>query len=145
MKSHIKLPLTDRERTRLRKHQLKIAEITKYAPDELEVIMDVSPERASTLWALAEFQQIPSVGIKFAEDLVFLGFSGIDELKDKDGATLTDMYEKKKAVYFAQSKDLSKRWWDFTAARKKFRSLHGYPEDRPSLCWYDIAQKSNED
>jgi hypothetical protein len=44
---------------------------------------------------LAEFQIVQSVGIKFSEDLIFLGYYSLNELKGKDGAILTDEYEKK--------------------------------------------------
>jgi hypothetical protein len=114
-----------------------------------------SEQRARKLYALADFQQIPSIGIKFAEDLMFLGYYSINALRNKDGAQLTDAYEKKKgyqtdpcvedqfrlAVYYAQTKDSSKQWWDFTAARKAYRTAQGYPADRPSTHWTEIYTK----
>lgn len=144
-KKNIKLPVTDSERKNLRKHKVKISEIINYSLDELEMILEVGTYRAKELRALAEFQTIPSIGIKFAEDLVFLGFFSIDELKDKDGAELMDLYELKKGfwidscvedqfrlvVYFAKTGDYSKNWWDFTTERKKYRAEFGYPETRP--------------
>ena len=150
----IKLPLTKEERNHLRKNKIKIADITDFAPDELEVILNVSPDRAKELYALADFQSIPSVGIKFAEDLVFLGYYSIDELKGKDGAELTNAYERKKGywtdpcvedqfrlvVHFAHYRDYSKRWWSFTEERKRYRSENGYPGNRPSTCWFDLPE-----
>ncbi len=97
-KSNIKLPLTDIEKANLRKHKIKIANILDFAPDEIEVLLNASIERAKEIHALAEFQTVPSVGIKFAEDLVFLGYYSLNELKHKDGAKLTNEYELKKVI-----------------------------------------------
>jgi hypothetical protein len=151
-KKNLKLPLTDAEKARLRMHKIKMADIHDFAVDELEVLLQASPERAKEIYALAEFQTVPSVGIKFAEDLVFLGYYSLDELKDQDGAKLTDDYELKKGfwtdpcvedqfrliVHYANTADRNKTWWDFTAARKKFRAENGYPESRPQQAWFEI-------
>ncbi len=150
-KTKIKLPLTDAEKVRLRMHKIKMANILDFAVDELEVLLQASPERAKEIYALAEFQTVPSVGIKFAEDLVFLGYFSLSELKDQDGAKLTDAYELKKGfwtdpcvedqfrliVYTAKTNDTKKTWWDFTAERKKFRAENGYPESRPQKAWFE--------
>lgn len=154
-KTNIKLNLSPAERKKLRAHKVRINEIPNYAVDELEVLLDVPSERAKEIYALADFQQIPSIGIKFAEDLIFLGYYSIEELKGRDGATLTEDYERKKgywidscvedqfrlAVHFANTQDYSKNWWDFTEARKKHRQEHGYPADRPKKSWYDLYKK----
>ena len=95
-KSSIKLNLTDTERQYLRRNRIKIAEIGNYAIDELEEILQVPRQRAKELYALADFQRIPSIGIRFAEDLVFMGYYSVEELQDKDGAALRDAYEQKK-------------------------------------------------
>ncbi|MDO8967404.1 helix-hairpin-helix domain-containing protein [Algoriphagus sp.] len=158
-KTNIKLPLTATEKTRLRKHKIKIANILDFAKDELEVLLQASTERAKEIYALAEFQTVPSVGIKFAEDLVFLGYYSLSELKDKDGAKLTDEYELKKGywtdpcvedqfrliVYAAKTNDQKKTWWDFTAERKKFRAENGYPESRPQKAWFEILGYGGKD
>lgn len=150
-KSNIKLPLTDIERANLRKNKIKIANILDFASDELEVLLNASAERANEIHALAEFQTVPSVGIKFAEDLVFLGFYSLNELKQKDGAKLTDEYEQKKGywidpciedqfrlvVNFANTNDSKKNWWDFTEERKIFRIENGYPSNRPQKAWFE--------
>ncbi len=91
-KTNIKLPLTGVEKAALRKNKIKIANVLDFAIDELEVLLNATPERAKEIYALAEFQTVPSVGIKFAEDLVFLGYYSLNELKNKDGAKLTDDY-----------------------------------------------------
>lgn len=149
-KTSIKLPFTNTERTFLKKNKIKIADIVNYAADELEVLLHAKPKRVKELLALAEFQTVPSIGIRFAEDLVFLGYYSIDELKNKDGAKLTDAYEKKRGywidpcvedqfrlvVHFAKTKDKSKNWWDFTSERKKFRIENGYPKNRPKKAWH---------
>ena len=152
----MKLPLTEIERKKLRKHKIKIAELPFVASDDLQVILQVSESRAKELIALADFQRIPSVGIKFAEDLVFMGYHSIKELKGKNGALLREEFERKKnyridscvedqfrlAVYFAETNDYSKNWWDFTTERKKYRAEHGYPSDRPTINWYEVLQES---
>jgi Pathogenicity locus len=160
-KTNIKLPLTNLEKANLRKHKIKIANILDFATDELEVLLNAATERAKEIYALAEFQTVPSVGIKFAEDLVFLGYYSLDELKQKDGAKLTDEYELKKGywvdpcvedqfrliVNFANTNDMKKTWWNFTEERKKFRTENGYPKSRPQKAWFEILgfqQKDNK-
>lgn len=150
-KTNIKLPLTDVEKSKLRKNKIKIANLLDFAADELQVLLNTTTERAREIYALAEFQTVPSIGIKFAQDIVFLGYYSLNELKDKDGAKLTDEYERKKGywtdpcvedqfrliVYFANTKDTKKTWWDFTAERKKFRLENGYPNSRPQKAWFE--------
>ncbi|MES2133420.1 MAG: helix-hairpin-helix domain-containing protein [Bacteroidota bacterium] len=155
-KKNIKLPLTSTEKTHLRKHKIKIADVLNYASDELEILLNTTSERAKEIHALAQFQTIPSIGIKFAEDLVFLGYHSLNELKSKNGAILTDEYEEKKGyridpcvedqfrlvVHYAKTKDLTKNWWDFTEERKQYRLKHGYPATRPGNAWHQtIAYK----
>lgn len=151
-KTTIKLNVTDEERKRLRQEKVKLAEVAVYSVDELKEMLQVPTERAKELHALAEFQQIPSVGIKFAEDLVFLGYYSLEELKGKDGAKLREDYEQKKgfridscvedqfrlAVYVADTYDFSKKWWDFTGERKAYRAECGYPKDRPVKEWHEV-------
>jgi hypothetical protein len=140
-----KLELSDSERSDLRKNKVKKAAILNYTSDELEVLLNVSEVRALEIYALVDFQRIPSIGIELAKDLVFLGYHNIVELKEESGAVLTDQYEIKKGyktdpcvedqfrlvVDFAENEDYSKKWWDFTKVRKKFRDEFGYPKDRP--------------
>ncbi len=144
-KSNIKLPLSDEEKAKLKNKKIKMADLLNYAVDEIEAILDLTAQRAKEINALAEFQSIPSIGIKFAEDLVFLGYYSIKELIKKDGAKLLDEYEYKKGyqvdpcvedqfrlvVNFANTNDVKKTWWDFTEERKKFRNENGYPINRP--------------
>lgn len=158
-KTNIKLPLTDLEKANLRKNKIKIADILDFATDELEVLLNTTTERAKEIYALAEFQTVPSIGIKFAEDLVFLGYYSLNELKNKDGAKLTDEYELKKGfwidpcvedqfrlvVNFANTHDIKRTWWDFTEERKKFRIENGYPKNRPQKSWVEILGYAQKD
>ena len=152
---HIRLALSGEEKAGLRKHKVKIADIPNFTVDALMEMMGVTPARAKLIFALADFQSIPSVGIKFAEDLVFLGYYSVASLSGKEGSQLLDEFERKKgyrtdpcvedqfrlAVHFANTKDYSKNWWDFTAVRKAYRAREGYPESRPAINWYDVAQR----
>jgi len=158
-KANIKLPLTDIEKANLRKHKIKMANILDFATDELEALLNSTTERAKEIYALAEFQTVPSVGIKFAEDLVFLGYYSLSELKSKNGATLTDEFELKKGywtdpcvedqfrlvVNFANTNDSKKTWWDFTEERKKFRIENGYPKSRPQKAWFETSEYKSKD
>lgn len=153
----MKLNLSQEERQQLRKKKVKQASLLDYNVEELQALLQGTTTRAKELHALIEFQQISSVGIKFAQDLIFLGYYSLAELKGKDGAELTNAYEQKKgyqtdpcvedqfrlAVYVAQSDDFSKNWWNFTAERKAFRSVSGYPNSRPSTHWTAIYQEKN--
>lgn len=148
-KTNIKLELTDSERVNLRKNKIKISELADHAPEEIAVLLNIPEERAKELYALADFQRIPSIGIEFAKDLLFLGYYCIEQLSGKSGSELLDQFEKKKefrtdpcvedqfrlAVYFAINEDYSKTWWDFTSDRKKYREKFGYPNDRPEKIW----------
>ena len=151
-KSTLKLTLTPTEKKNLRKNKSKIANIPNYTIAELGTIIEVSPARAKEIRALAIFQQIPSIGIKFAEDLVFLGYYTLAALADKNGAKLVEEYERKKGywidscvedqfrlvVYYAKTRDSNKNWWDFTSERKKYRLENGYPTDRPTIPWHEV-------
>jgi hypothetical protein len=148
-----KLNITNAERTNLRKAKIKISALLDFSPDELEVILEASSARVKELFALAEFQQVPSVGVKFAEDLIFLGYFSLAELADKDGGKLLEEYEKKKGfwvdpcvedqfrliVAFAKSPEPKRNWWDFTRIRKAYRIVHGYPADRPTTPWHEVV------
>lgn len=161
-KANIKLPLTYMEKASLRKHKIKIAHILEFVADELEVLLNSTSERAKEIYALAEFQTVPSIGIKFAEDLVFLGYFSLNELKEKDGAKLTDEYEQRLGywvdpcvedqfrliVNFANTNDTTKTWWNFTKERKKYRLENGYPKSRPKGAWFEtlgFEQKDKKD
>lgn len=151
-RSNIKLNLTEAERQNLRRNKVKIAGIVDLSLDELCDILQVSKERAREIYALADFQRIPSIGIKLAEDLISIGYFSVQDIKGKDGAQLTHEYELKKGyridscvedqfrlvVYFAETNDSRKQWWDFTEERKQYRAAYGYPADRPTANWHEV-------
>ena len=155
-KSTIKLPLTPAEKTRLRQRKIRIGDLLEFAVDEIAGILEVPMTRARELRALAEFQEIPSVGIKFAEDLVFLGYYSVRELAEKDGATLIEEFELKKGYWLdpcvedqfrlvahvAKHHDHSKQWWHFTPVRKAYRAAHGYPASRPTRAWHEVPAEN---
>jgi hypothetical protein len=144
-KTTFKLTLTKPEKQSLRANKVKTADLLNFAVDELAVLLNVCFERAREVHALAEFQTIPSIGIKFAEDLIFLGFYSISELKGMNGSHLLENYEFKKGfstdpcvedqfrlvVHYANTNDATKNWWDFTRERKAYRLENGYPAKRP--------------
>ena len=152
-KKNIKFELSSDERSRLKACKLKICDIQNYAADELSVLLNISLSRSREIFALAEFQKISSIGIRFAQDLIFMGYYSIDELKGKNGAKLTEEFEILKGywidpcvedqfrlvVYYAESGDNNRNWWDFTNERKKYRLENGYPPDRPKTSWHEIA------
>ena len=135
----------------MRKNKVRINDLPNYALDEIEVMLGISFERAREINALTTFQKIPSIGIKFAKDLISMGYHSIEELRGKDGAELSEEFEIQKGywidpcvedqfrlvVYYAETHDNSKNWWDFSDARKKFRCKNGYSTQRPKRSWYD--------
>jgi len=144
-KKKIDLELTTEEKLLLKQKGITQKALTNYAIDEIIAVLNSSQQRAKTLQALYEFQQIPSIGIRFAHDLIFMGYYSLAELKDKHGHELLNDYEKKTGyridpcledqfrlvVYHANDPNSKKQWWDFTAERKAYRSKYGYPIDRP--------------
>lgn len=151
-KKNIDLELSDSERRLLRKHGIRKSDVHRHAADDLAVLLRVPLTRAQRIRALADFQRIPSIGVELAKDLVYLGYTSLDELDGTSGAELTDEYERRKGyrtdpcvedqfrlvVDFARNGDSTKRWWDFTAERKDYRARVGYPEDRPEVNWTDV-------
>ena len=157
--SKIKLDLMPIEQGKLKTHKIKIGDILKYSVDELCILLNIPMIRAMEIHALVEFQSIPSIGIKFANDLISLGYYSLEELKDKDGAKLIEDLELLKGVWidpcaedqcrlvvhYANYRDDSKKWWDFTEERKKYRTKNGYPENRPKKSWFDpVKNKFSE-
>ncbi len=144
-RKNINLELTPDEKLLLKQQGITQKALMDYAIDEIIHVLNSSPSRAKNLQALYEFQQIPSIGIHFAHDLIFLGYHTLTELKDKQGPELLDNYEKKLGskvdpcvedqfrlvVHYANNPNSKKQWWDFTAERKAYRAQYGYPVDRP--------------
>lgn len=145
------LEITPEEMKKLRALKIKKSELHHHSADELQQWLAVSKQRAKELYALSEFQSVPSVGIRFACDLIGMGFYSMNELKKKDGAKLTDQYERQQGVWidscvedqfrlvvhYANHADSKLNWWNFTAQRKAFRAAKGYPPNRPTKPWYE--------
>ncbi|NEW81159.1 MAG: Pathogenicity locus [Mariniphaga sp.] len=158
-KTNIKLDLSHNEQKRLRTNKIKYSRITEYLVDDLSMLLNVPPTRAKEIYALAEFQLIPSIGIKFAQDLISLGYYSLDELKEKDGAKLIEDLELsagtwidpcvedqcRLAVDYANNRDNCKKWWDFTDERKKYRLENGYPANRPQKAWFELEKYRNKE
>lgn len=144
-KKKVNLELTAEEKTLLKQKGITQKVLMDYAIDEIIHVLEAPSQRAKTLQALYEFQQIPSIGIRFAHDLIFMGYYMLAELKDKQGHELLDQYEMKLGsrvdpcvedqfrlvVHYANNRDSKKQWWDFTNERKAYRTKFGYPATRP--------------
>ena len=152
MSSNPKLPLTQSEKTKLRKAKVKISEVHTLSIDQLIEIMDTSLERAKIIKGLAEFQNAPSIGYKLAEKLVYkLNINSLNAIKDKNGAALFDELEQRLNVWtdscvedqircviqYANDSTSKRQWFDFTNERKQYREKMGYPETRPKTAWYE--------
>ena len=155
VKKNVGLNLLPYEQNRLKVYKIRIRDIINYTAEELSSLLSISKSRAMELRALIEFQSIPSIGIKFAEDLVSLGYYSLEELKDKEGAKLVEDLELSKGtwidpcvedqcrmvVHYAKYKDNSKKWWDFTEERKKHRKENGYSAHRPKKAWFEALKE----
>ncbi|MFT6809877.1 MAG: ABC-type uncharacterized transport system substrate-binding protein [Saprospiraceae bacterium] len=64
LNNNLKLNLTEIEKSKLRKHKVKIREVPALSVNEIERLLEVITQRAREIFALAEFQSIPSIGIK---------------------------------------------------------------------------------
>ncbi len=146
------LEISPEEMKKLRALKIKKSELHHHSADELQQWLFVSKQRAKELYALSEFQSVPSVGIRFASDLIGMGYYSMNELKKKDGAKLTDQYEQQQGVWvdscvedqfrlvvhYANHADSKLNWWNFTPERKAFRAEKGYPANRPTKPWYKL-------
>ncbi|KYD05482.1 Pathogenicity locus [Heyndrickxia sporothermodurans] len=147
-----KLMLTEVEREALRKNKIRLHEIADIDVGVLHDLLGGTLERAKELKASAEFQMIPSIGPKFSEDLMKIGFFSLDELKGNDGAELVDRMEQfygvwldpcvedqcRLVVHYAEQPSSTKQWWDFTEERKQYRAKYGYPSNRPAKSWNEV-------
>ena len=153
-KQNVSLNLSLQEKQRLRSKKVAQKALLTLAIDEIETLLEVSWDRAQEIHALAAFQTVPTIGIKFAEDLIFLGYYSLEALADKDAAELLNAFEAKKGywtdpcvedqfrlvVHYAKHQDSTKKWWDFTAERKKYRQEVGYPLTRPKMPWHEVPE-----
>ncbi|MFJ7734471.1 helix-hairpin-helix domain-containing protein [Lysinibacillus sp. NPDC097231] len=159
MSSNPTLPLTQNEKTKLRKSKVKISKVHTFSIDKLVQMMDISVEKARIIKGLAEFQNVPSIGYKLAEKLVYkLNIYSLNEIKDKNGADLFDELEQRLNVWtdscvedqihcvinYANDSNSSLQWFDFTNERKNYREKVGYPETRPKTAWYEGEKNENK-
>jgi AraC-like DNA-binding protein len=142
------------EKRKLRAEGIKLNDIHHHPIRSLKAILNVSEIRAMELKALSEFQSIPSIGSKFAHDLIQLGFYSLNDLKGKDPAKLFNKLELlagawidpcvedqfRLVVHYADHPGHPVNWWDFTQERKKFRQDKGYPSTRPTKPWFELEQ-----
>jgi len=147
-----KLDLSSEEKQQLKKNGIKMSRLAEFAADEICVLLNTGKQRANEILAMITFQGIPSIGPKFAQDLISLGYYAINELVDKDGPMLFNELERKQgfwtdpcvedqfwlAVHFANHPGSKKNWWDFTAERKAYRAKYGYPAERPETAWHEL-------
>nr|WP_317171851.1 helix-hairpin-helix domain-containing protein [Spirosoma validum] len=75
------LAVTPAEVKKLRALKIKKSELHLHKIEVLQKLLDTSRIRAMELFALSEFQCLPSVGIRFAHDLIWMGYYSLDELK----------------------------------------------------------------
>lgn len=136
-----KLPLTAWEKEQLKAHKIKTSELRLIPFQDLGHVLGGSENRARELIASAEFQSIPSIGPKFAEDIIGLGYYSLAELREQSGASLFEQLEKQHGITidpcvedqfwlvvdYANHPDSGKQWWDFTEERKRYREQYGYP------------------
>jgi len=150
----IKLNLSSPEKSHLKKVGIKLSELGNYAIDELGTLLGVSDQRAKIIGAHLMFQSLPSIGPKFAQDLIDMGYYNLEQLKHKDGAELLNEHERfvgyqtdpcvedqfRLVVHYASHPGIIKQWWDFTPERKAFRAKYGYPVDRPGSLWFNAEK-----
>jgi len=149
-----RLDILSTEKRKLRANKVKLSEIHLHSTENLRAMLGISKIRAMELRALSEFQTIPSIGIRFAMDLISLGYYSIQELKGKDPAKLVHRLECqlgawidpcvedqiRLCIHYAQHFDKRVNWWDFTKERKAYRQQYGYPASRPKTPWHQLEQ-----
>lgn len=146
------MPLTQEEKSLLRKWKIKKSDIHKFEVQDIINILNVSKDRAEILKGLATFQQIPSIGYELAYKIVHhLGYHSLEQLKDKQWAEVVNCLELKMGcwtdpcvedqiiciIHYANHPDSEKQWFNFTNERKVYRQQNGYPKSRPKLAWYE--------
>lgn len=155
-KSSPKLPLTCEERLNLRRCKVKLNEIAHMDTSHLSECLQSSFERAKYLRALAQFQAIPSIGPKLAQWVTEMGYYSVEEIKNEEGADLTNRLEEyfgywedpcvedslRCMVHHANHPGSEKSWWHFTDERKQYREKNGYPDTRPTTPWYEKKVKN---
>jgi hypothetical protein len=147
-----KLPLTPKEKVQLKACKINLKEISSMDISQLSKCLHTSFERANYLRGLAQFQLIPSIGLKVAQRVIDLGYYSLKEIKNEDGADLINRLEEyygywedpcvedslRCIVHYANYPNSEKSWFDFTEERKRYRQEYGYPIERPQLAWYEV-------
>lgn len=142
------------EKKKLRANGIKVKEMHHHSVAELQALLGVSKIRAMELYALSEFQSLPSIGIRFAHDMISMGYYSLRDVKKLDGASLTDQFERhlgawadpcqedqfRLIIHYAHHPTVHRNWWDFTAERKAFREKQGYPANRPTQPWFELPR-----
>lgn len=138
------------EKKILRAGKIRLKEIHHVSLEDLQKLLNTSRIRAMELRALSEFQSIPSIGVRFAHDLISLGLYSLADVKGKDPARLLDRLEQqlgvwvdpcvedqfRLVVHYANHPGSPANWWDFTNERKAYRQQYGYPPSRPKKAWH---------
>ena len=99
MKKTIIYQLTSAEKQLLKTKRISQKLLQEYAPDEIAALLEASPPRARELYALAEFQSIPSLGINFANELISQGYYSLEQLKGKSAVALFNAFERHCGAY----------------------------------------------
>ena len=94
-----RLSLSPIEKEKLKKNKLAISRLCEFTADEISVLLNCAQSRADYLVASVTFQSIPSIGPKFADDLISLGYYSLDSLLEKDGPTLFNELEQKQGFW----------------------------------------------
>ena len=149
-----RLSLTPLEKRMLRSKGITLNKFADRSVAELKEALSSSKVRAMEVKALAEFESLPSIGPRFAHDLMSLGFYSLKELRTKDPAKLYNKLEKsigawidpcvedqfRLVVAYAKNSNIKKNWWDFTAERKSYRDKSGYAPGRPKKPWHELEK-----
>ena len=154
MKTSIQLNLTPKEKQALKLKKVALKHLISYAPDEVAGLLNADENRAREIYALMEFQSIPSLGYNFATELISQGYYSLEQLRGRDAVALFEAYEQhcgawadpcvedsyRLLVHYIEHPDTSKRWWHFTAERKAYREKNGFKAERPQKAWYELPK-----
>ena len=154
MNNNDRLAITTAEKKLLKSNGISVQDIPNCSIKVLKEILNSSEIRAMEIKAQTEFESLPSIGKKFAHDLITLGYYSLAELKNKNPVKLYNQFEKmvgawadpcledqfRLVVHYANNPGSTKNWWDFTPERKQYRELYGYAADRPKKPWYQLEE-----
>ncbi|WBL13140.1 helix-hairpin-helix domain-containing protein [Sutcliffiella sp. NC1] len=156
MSANPKLPLSVDDKKKLRKAKVNLGQLHTLSISQLMEILDIPMVSAQQVKALAQFQQLPSIGYELADKLVNqLHIYSLEEIRQKEGAQLFDELEQalgvwtdscvedqiRCVIHHANHPGSEKQWFAFTEERKLYREMNGYPKDRPTTAWYEAQNK----